>query len=148
MQSIKAPSKKRAEFVSVFLAGGITGCPDWQSEVSNGLGDLPITVFNPRRDAFPEEPKAIKEQIAWEFEHLRSANLVSFWFPKETLNPITLFEFGAEMERPAPFMVGIDPAYERKADLEVQIKLRRPDTHIVYSLEKLIGEVKTYFKFQ
>jgi len=144
MQSIKAPSDEQAKFASVFLAGGITNCPDWQSETSKALEGLNITIFNPRRDVFPVEPKAAEEQILWEFEKLRAADLISFWFPKETLNPITLFEFGAAMERHAALVVGIDPEYERKADLEIQMKLSRPDIHPVYSLAELVGEIKTF----
>ena len=146
MQSIKAPDREPAKFPSVFLAGGITGCPDWQSGVTNALAGLPITVFNPRRDMFPDDPAAEEEQIRWEFERLRSATLVAFWFPKETLNPITLFEFGADMERTKPFIVGVDPEYARISDLEIQMKLRRPDVSMIRSLGELTDAIKAFFK--
>jgi hypothetical protein len=138
MQQIKAPIEEEAKFTSVFLAGGITNCPDWQSQVTAALDALPVTIFNPRRDVFPDDPKGSEEQIRWEFERLRRANVISFWFPKETLNPITLFEFGAAMERSAPLVVGVDPEYKRKADVEIQMKLRRPEIKAVYSLAELI----------
>ena len=118
MQLIKAPSGEAAQFPSVFLAGGITNCPDWQGEVADRLGGLPITIFNPRRDVFPTDPRKEEEQVAWEFERLRSAGLVTFWFDKGSLDPITLFEFGSALERPVPLVVGIDPGYARKLDLE------------------------------
>jgi hypothetical protein len=147
MQSIKAPNDEPPEFVSVFLAGGISNCPDWQNEVTTALDEFPVTIFNPRRGVFPDELTAEEEQIRWEFEGLRSANLIAFWFPKETLNPITLFEFGAAMERSSPIIVGIDPKYARKVDLEIQIKLRRPDIHIVCSLAEFVQAIKKSFGF-
>ena len=133
-------------FTSVFLAGGITGCPDWQSEISKALEGLPLTIFNPRRDVFLDKPGIGEEQIRWEFERLRSADLVSFWFAKETLNPIVLFELGAAMERPTPIIVGMDPGYARKADLETQIKLRRPALRPVYSLPELAGAIRSFLE--
>ena len=48
--------------VDLFLAGGISKCPDWQAE-------------------------AVKEaayQIRWKYEFLRRARVVLFWFPKES----------------------------------------------------------------
>jgi len=146
MQSIKAPDGIQAEFPSVFLAGGITNCPDWQSEVSTALGGLSITVLNPRRDVFPSTPGVGEEQIRWEFERLRSADLISFWFPKETLNPITLLEFGAAMERATPLVVGIHPEYARKFDVEMQMKLRRPDIKPIYSLTELTEAIRLFFE--
>jgi hypothetical protein len=34
---------------SVFLAGGITGCPDWQRDARALLDAAPVVVLNPRR---------------------------------------------------------------------------------------------------
>jgi hypothetical protein len=34
---------------AVFLAGGITGCPDWQAELVRMLADVPVALLNPRR---------------------------------------------------------------------------------------------------
>jgi hypothetical protein len=144
MQLIKAPSSESPKFKTVFLAGGISNCPDWQSEVSSALKECSVSIFNPRRDVFPSEPKAIEEQIRWEFERLRSSDVLSFWFPEETLNPVTLFEFGAAMERAAPLVVGIDPLYKRRVDVEIQMKLRRPEIHPVYSLSELAEVIKKH----
>jgi hypothetical protein len=51
---IEAPKR---DFVkdrkSIFLAGGITGCKNWSKIVVDGLKDLDIIVFNPRRENFP-----------------------------------------------------------------------------------------------
>lgn len=37
---------------AVFLAGGITGCSDWQQEIVTRLHDLPVVLLNPRRAIF------------------------------------------------------------------------------------------------
>ncbi len=149
----------------LFLAGGITGCPDWQTELRELLINEDITVFNPRRKSFDvKDADAARLQIEWEHRHLHGANAISFWFPCETLNPITLFELGAwshwrniawnantKMSEGAfkPLFVGVHPDYARRADVEIQISLQRPDVTVVDNLEDLAwlitqwGEGKT-----
>ena len=57
---------------SVFLAGGITGCPDWQSDIVKMLSDTDLTLLNPRRADFPiGDPDAAFDQIQWEHNALR-----------------------------------------------------------------------------
>ena len=49
---------------TVFLAGGITGCVDWQKEIASRLRDLPLVLLNPRRANFPiNDPSAASQQI-------------------------------------------------------------------------------------
>jgi len=142
MQYIEAPSKKKAEYVSVFLAGGITNCPDWQAYIVDKLKNEKITIFNPRRKNFPiDDPTAAKKQIGWEYERLRLANINSFWFPKETLCPIVLFELGSALEREKPLAIGTNPEYARKIDVEIQTKKRLPDLKIYYTLDGLTEEI-------
>ena len=85
--------------VDLFLAGGITNCPDWQAEALVLLGNQDIAVANPRRKrALALQGKGATHQIEWEYEYLRRARVVLFWFPKESLCPIALFELGKELE--------------------------------------------------
>src|SRR5690348_10230732 len=99
MIEIKPPVYPQLENTPIFLAGGITDCPDWQSEVVEQLVKTNLMIFNPRRDYFDvEDSRMTFEQIRWEFAHLRLAKGVVFWFPKETLCPITLFELGSRLE--------------------------------------------------
>ena len=54
-QYIEAPSDEPAKNdESIFLAGGISNCPDWQKEVAEEFEkDLDrLTVYNPRRKNF------------------------------------------------------------------------------------------------
>ena len=52
---IEAPAKVTANVDALFLAGGISGCPDSQSKAVSMLRHTPYTVLNPRRKAFPAE---------------------------------------------------------------------------------------------
>ena len=64
---------------SVFLAGGITGCPEWQKEMIEMLSDRDYVLFNPRRDDFPmDDPYQIAGQITWEFSAMRVAKAILF----------------------------------------------------------------------
>lgn len=84
--------------VDLFLAGGITNCPDWQVDAIEMLDDgSDIVVANPRRDRLLDyEGEDAAYQIRWEYEFLRRARMILFWFPKESVCPITLFELGKE----------------------------------------------------
>jgi len=132
--------------VKVFLAGGILGCPNWQSYVVSELKDVPgMTVYNPRRKDFPEHPapKASEEQIAWEFEHLRDADVVLFWFSPGSPNPMALYELGmwANSRTDTISIVGADPTYERRQDVVVQTRLAKPWMHVFDSLDTMLEEL-------
>lgn len=84
--------------VDLFLAGGITNCPDWQAEAIRLLGNQDIVVANPRRNRLlASEGAEAACQIRWEYEFLKRARVVLFWFPKESLCPIALFEVYSEL---------------------------------------------------
>ena len=99
-------------------------------------------LLNPRRRNYAfEDPGAAREQIAWEFRHLRRAWGRLFWFPPETLCPIALFELGAWSRTEGPLFVGTHPAYARRLDVTVQLELARPDVRVASSVEELAGQV-------
>jgi hypothetical protein len=132
---------------AVFLAGGITGCPDWQREVVALLQDESVVLLNPRRAAFPiGDPQAGPRQIEWEHGHLRRANAILFWFPQETLCPIALYELGAWSMTGKPLFVGVHPHYPRRPDVEVQTRLARPDVPVVYSVPDLAEQVRRWLR--
>lgn len=141
---IEAPDNLWPEYgglESVFLAGGITGCPDWQSEVADLIGDR-LIVVNPRRANFPiDDPSAAPEQIEWEFRHLHTVDRILFWFPAATLCPIALYELGAQSMTETPIAVGIEPGYQREQDVRIQIELARPSTPIVSTLPDLVEAI-------
>jgi hypothetical protein len=131
------------KYQSIFLAGGITGCPNWQQEIVHLLWDTDLVVLNPRRTVFPiHNPDVAEEQITWEYRHLREANAILFWFPCETLCPIVLYELGAWSMTTKPIYVGVHPEYQRRRDVEIQMSLVRPEVEVVYSVQRLIEQVK------
>jgi hypothetical protein len=139
---VEAPQEYTGAIPSLFLAGGISGCPDWQADIVRLLADTPWALLNPRRNDFPiHDPTAARAQIEWEHRHLARANARLFWFPCETLCPIVLFELGAWSKVPGPMFVGVHPKYQRRQDVEIQLGLARPDVQIIYSLEELAENV-------
>lgn len=113
---------------NVFLAGGIAYCPDWQKEFIDfyiDIIDQDISIINPRREIWVNNRNnddISKEQIEWENNYLKNSTGVVFWFPKETLCPITLFELGAALHSQNVIAIGIHPEYQRKLDVETVTK--------------------------
>lgn len=131
---------------SVFMAGGITGCPDWQQGLRGLLKKANVILINPRRANFPiGDPSAAEAQITWEFDHLRQADAISFWFPKETLCPIVLYELGKHSAPGALYakalFVGVEPGYQREQDVRIQTRLARPDVLVRSSLADLAIDI-------
>ena len=117
----------------LFLAGGISNCPDWQSEAIEILKNVKdLIIFNPRRKNFDiSDTNVSKQQIKWEFDRLAESTIVLFWFPKETLCPITLFEYGKCLQKYFhlystildKLYVGTHPEYARRFDIIEQTAL-------------------------
>jgi hypothetical protein len=122
------------DLAAVFLAGGITGCPDWQAEARRTMSG--VVVLNPRRADFPiHDPDAARGQIEWEYRHLHRARVVLFWFPAcESPQPIALYELGRHAALGRPIAVGVEEGYIRAADVRIQLELARPDIRVFGSL--------------
>lgn len=157
MRYIEAFSDKHENYYnknekSIFLAGGISNCPNWQKEMTEMLSDLPIVIVNPRRENFDiSDPEAARKQIEWEFDHLKSVDYVLFWFPHETLCPITLFEYGSVLSSlmggsagHLRVFVGCHPDYERRTDVLIQTELR-VSINIHSTLKDLANDVRKRF---
>lgn len=119
---------------SVFLAGGITGCPDWQADARIFIPLLaeyhktrPIDIYNPRRADFDvNDPSASERQIAWEYAALHSASVVLFWFAGgDSVQPITLYELGRHAVM-SSIVVGADKDYIRRFDVLEQLRHAHP----------------------
>lgn len=121
----------------IFLAGGITGCPDWQAEAIKHFEMAEVTLLNPRRDNFPiDNPEAGPVQIRWEHNMLRAADCILFWFCAETIQPIVLYELGAWSMTSKPIAVGTDGKYPRRLDVWHQTALARPEVEVRSTLEE------------
>ena len=145
MRYIESPNvyKPKPGEKTIFLAGSISGCSDWQQEMVHLLSDTDLVLFNPRRKYFPiDDPNAKFEQISWEYKYLCETDAILFWFSPETLCPIVLYELGAWSMTDKPIYLGVHPSYQRKQDVALQTKLIRPNVRIVHSIVDLATQIK------
>ena len=136
---IKTPVSSNQDLIpDIFLAGGVTYSPDWQKEALKMLAGTDLIVANPRRDEFISAVGApARQQIIWEFKNLKSAKVVMFWFPNaETI--ITFLELGKELARKSNIVVGVDPDYSRRFDIETQVHLELPRAVIYTTLDETV----------
>lgn len=142
MKIITAPEtyKYNESDIKVFLAGGITNCPDWQSKVINYLNNIDfdllskLVVFNPRRKDFPIHDKsAAFQQIEWEYNMLEKCDIFSIYFSSgESDQPICMYELGRnilrmQMKYPVDWqdriIISVEDGYRRKQDVLIQTGL-------------------------
>lgn len=125
----------------IFLAGGITGCRDWQKECVEWLdeilynnGDRGVLVFNPRREKWDmNDPSAVFQQIDWEFRKLEAMDIFSMYFctSDTSVGPICFYELGRnicrmQMRFPSSWqkriVISTDQGYSRTEDVHWQTK--------------------------
>jgi hypothetical protein len=139
--------------IPLFAAGGISGCPNWQDDFYTLLNDhLPDNwlFINPRRigDLAGTGDEA-SFQIEWEHKWLSRSQVVSFWFPEETLCPITLLELGKYMIKYSKdIFVGCHPNYARRFDVIKQLDLERPNVKVMDSVQSLTNEILTFYGYK
>jgi Nucleoside 2-deoxyribosyltransferase like len=142
------PLSEKSVEGGIFLAGGISNCPDWQSEMVKLLKtrNVELNIFNPRRDQFDfSSEKESEFQIEWEYTHLNMCKYIMYWFPKESICPIVLYELGRYiMDGNKHIFIGVEKGYPRSYDVYKQMKLTRPDIEIVDDLEKLADQIKNH----
>ena len=153
-QIITAPSIELPKFPSVFLAGGITNCKDWQKKVIKELKIHNISLFNPRQEHFDvSDINASFNQILWEFERLEKMDIFSIYFCNDNSDqPICMYELGRNiirMQNRFPndwekrIVISVEDGYKRKADVLIQAELATggkifidgdatPDSHAYY----------------
>lgn len=143
--------------LKIFMAGGISGCRDWQRMFVNLMTNdqrvkIPeliqkpsypdVTLYNPRRPDFNIYDRDMEdEQVSWEYEHLDKADIISFWFSDETVQPITLFELGKAIGSGKVVFIGRHDDYERASDIETQLALAGFRGKIHNSLEDLTNSI-------
>jgi hypothetical protein len=163
---ITAPTREQITTTrSIFLAGGISGCGNWQNDMIKEFNDSTFTVVNPRRAGTIDRKDMVvsEEQIKWEFDYIRETSDVMFWFPSSSVCPIALYELGATLERmfwfvskgggmgrPQKVYIGCDPAYDRLVDVKIQVKLIETKLNgfiklkINESLKDVLTEIKQH----
>lgn len=141
-QIITAPSIEKPKFTTIFLAGGINKCKDWQKEVIKELESENISIFNPRQEHFDINDKSSSfKQIKWEFERLEQMEIFSMYFcSSESVQPICMYELGrniVRMQNRFPYdwqnrvIVSIEDGYTRKEDVIIQLSLCAPQLTII-----------------
>ena len=136
-----APNPTLPSLPSVFLAGGISNCKDWQKEVIDELKNDNISIFSPRQENFDITDKlASNHQIEWEFERLEQMDIFSMYFCNDnSVQPICMYELGrniVRMQNRFPFnwqdriVVSIEKGYAREKDVIMQLKLCAPELFI------------------
>jgi hypothetical protein len=109
------------------------------------LSDLPITIFNPRRDNWDKSWKQdksnpqFKAQIEWELDHLEKADIIPLFLQPDTTSPISLLElslFAAHRK----LVICYPEGFGRRGN--VQIVCERYGITLVEIREKLVEEVR------
>lgn len=111
---------------SLFLAGSIAmgTAEHWQADVEQAFAHAPLTILNPRRDAWDatwEQSLAnppFREQVEWELAGLEQATLVVIYFAPTTQAPVTLLEFGL-CAHSGRLLVCCPPGFWRKGNVDV-----------------------------
>lgn len=131
---LTAPNANKAKYISVFLAGGITGCPDWQKIVIQELESEDISVYNPRQERFCVADKSASyKQIVWEYERLEKMDIFSMYFcGGDSIQPICMYELGRNILRmqnrfPSDWqnriVISVEDGYQREQDVIIQVEL-------------------------
>ena len=112
--------------VTVFLAGSIEMgfSEDWQTKLANDLKDVPVTLFNPRRDSWDSswEQRITNEQfryqVNWEMNMLECSDIIFLYFSPETKSPISLLELGLHADS-GKMLVCCPDGFWRKGNVEI-----------------------------
>jgi hypothetical protein len=132
---------------SVFLAGSIEmgAAEDWQARIEKELADLPITLFNPRRDDWDsswtqeQSNQQFNAQVNWEMNRLDECDIMFMYFLPETKSPISLLELGAYHYKNA--IVCCPVGFWRRGNVE--IFCTRHNIPMFNTLDEAIGALRT-----
>ena len=144
----KPPARPNIDRPSVILYGSIEPNPinDWQTNLATSLSDLSIAIINPRCDAWDStwvediSDSRFKQQVEWEMDHARIADVIAFYFKPDTLTPITLLELGMYVGTGKAVVCCPEGFYKRG---NVQIVCRRYGVELLGSLKELEAAVRT-----
>ena len=147
------------KYVKVFLAGGISNCRDWQSEVIEELnkyhGLENLIIFTPRRKDFDiTDPTATDKQIEWEFKYLEHMDIFTMFFcDSESVQPICMYELGrniVRMQQRFPkdwknrIIIAAEDGYARKDDVKTQTLLATQGEWVYHSYGNYPYHMKHY----
>lgn len=141
----RAPGRPAPDLISrkaIFLAGTTspTGEPDWRQTLTRALLNLPITIYNPKRDDwdstwredFSDDRWA--EQVQWELEMQDKADVVVVFFHGVSPAPISLLELGLCVRSGRAIVCSLE-GYSKRGNVEAVC--RRYGARLVYSEDDL-----------
>ena len=141
--------------LSLFLAGGISNCPNWQATVRDRLQKScpELVLFNPRRETYDttssDRDFVLAEQIKWEHVHLHLATAILFWFPSESVCPISLYELGTWSimgpRQQTRVFLGTHREYTRRRDIQLQLELANGSIHVHDDMDKSCRQVEDWY---
>jgi hypothetical protein len=142
----KPPVKPEVKRTSIILYGGIQPEPAWQTSLATSLSDLPIDILDPRRDDWDSTWKEdisfpkFKEQVEWEIDHAKIADVIVFYFPPGALTPVALLELGLHARTGKAIVCCPEGFYKRG---NVQIVCMKYGIDLLDSLDDLKEKVRT-----
>ncbi|WGH49848.1 hypothetical protein [Alishewanella phage vB_AspM_Slickus01] len=132
VEEVKAPAKISEPNFSVFLAGAIDmGIAEpWQERLvahfNVNYNGRPVTLLNPRRDDWDaswtqsKSNAKFSEQVNWELDGILShADVVFFYFPRDSKAPISLLELGLALAEKLKIVVLCHPDFYRRGNVEI-----------------------------
>ena len=142
----KPPNRPQVTRPSVIFYGAIQAEPAWQTSLATSLSDLPIDILDPRRDDWDSSwvedisfPK-FKEQVKWEMDYAKVADVIVFYFAPGALTPVTLLELGMYAGTGKAIVCCPQGFYKRG---NVQIVCLRYDIELLETLDDLNKRVRT-----
>lgn len=146
----------------IFLAGSIEmgAAEDWQTKVTKQYEGAAVTICNPRRDDWDSnwhqdiENDKFAEQVTWELEAMRMADIIMMHFEPETKSPITLLELGLNIDatdwpRSSKLIVHCPEGFWRKGNVDIVCKMyniKQVDTieEMIKEANRRIAEANTH----
>ena len=124
-----------------YLAGGIY---PWREELIDLL--KPSEAFYRAAIINPIAPEYSPEiNTPWEFNNIRHSDCIVFWFSRDAVSPITLFEMGAGCrDHLKGMVVGVENGNPIRAEIVEQLRLYRPGLRVAETLLELKEEMEKF----
>lgn len=118
------------------------GCGDWQGWVAKSLNKYDIIVANPRIDYWDSlDDDGLFRQTQWEHNAMELSDMIAFWFCRDDVQPLSLFELGRWSYTEKRIVVGASPMYPMLRELKSQMAVVRPEMKIEDSLKGLAQSI-------
>ena len=132
----------------VFLVGPIQGSQKWQYN----LPEIPgVTWINPRRPSYPVPNFDYNQQVRWETDGLRMANLILCWIPEPSEDvagrsyaQTTRFELGENIARGKKIILGAYNDFPGRKYLVYKAEQNSNVDGVYSSIEDCLEALKNY----